>query len=455
MNSTKSTAGRRGVGGQQTTSTSVRRSSRLSNGGSDVEQDHNVAVSAPASKAPVSRRTASSAAAATAIVKAKAHNIPPDLFSPSATSRAAKKGKSRTKPTNKRKISVAATTQASVATMQQQPGTIASGAARPRPKKARASKRRKQQSTSSDDSSNSAASAATEKRRTASIRQPPAPPQKQSQQQQCNSVTPSPIGGPIGLGGVPPSASAVTDGAGMRTPTSTGPSDHFPNEGAAVKEALRVECEHGDAAAGYASSDLLTPTGSRTDEDVSMCADEEHDQAKGSSNQDVRHSHHQYRPPPEGVVDLDLLAIQHMHVRANPLPYHPAEPYCFDTSTAYLAQYGRDYYRNLSDASTHHQRALSALHRKGKSPLNMMSVYGGSGEHSNDSHGSTASSGSVRLPHQSEISVVMRGILVDWLAELKHSFKLVDNTLHLSVKLLDRVLCHWDLEKKMFQCLGW
>ena len=420
-----------------------------------------MAVSAPASKAPASRRTDSSAAAATANVKAKAHNIPPDLFSPSATSRAAKKGKSRTKPTNKRKISVAATTQASsVATMQQQPGTIASGAARPRPKK-RASKRRKKQSTSSDDSSNSAASAATEKRRTTSNRQPPAPPQKQSQQQQCNSVTPSPIGGPIGVGGAPPSASAVTDGAGMRTPSSTGPSDHFPIEGAAVKEALRVECEHGDAAAGYASSDLLTPTGSRTDEDVSMCADEEHDQAKGSSNQDARHSHHQYRPPPEGVVDLDLLAIQHMHVRANPLPYHPAEPYCFDTSTAYLAQYGRDYYRNLSDASTRHQRALSTLHRKGQSPLNMMSVYGGSGEHSNDSHGSTvssgstASSGSVRLPHQSEISVVMRGILVDWLAELKHSFKLVDSTLHLSVKLLDRVLCHWDLEKKMFQCLGW
>jgi hypothetical protein len=238
---------------------------------------------------------------------------------------------------------------------------------------------------------------------------------------------------------------------GICTPSSPR-SDHSPIEGAAVKEALRVESEHGDAAAGYASSDLMTPTGSRT-QDVSMYAEEECQGEEGG--QHVRHSHHQHCPPPEGVVDLDLLAIQHMHVRANPLPYHPAEPYCHDTSTAYLAQYGREFYRSLSDSSIRHHRALSTLHRSGQSPLNMMSIYGGPGEHSNDSHSSTASSRSVRLPHQSEISVVMRGILVDWLAELKHSFKLADNTLHLSVKLLDRVLCYWDLEKKMFQCLGW
>lgn len=449
MNSnSKNSSGRRGVGGQQST-TSVRRSSRLSNGGSDVEHDNSAApTSAPASKAPASRRTAS-ATKSTDKAKAKAlmtHNIPPDLFSPSAST---KKAKGRVRQTNKRKTSAATTAQAGAATMQQQPGTIASATA-PSPKK-RMSKRRKQ-STGDESASTatSAASAATEKRRTTNTRQPPAPPQKQQSQQsqQCNSVTPSPIGGPIGLGGVPPSASAVKDGMG-----SPG-SDHSPIEGAAVKEALRVESEHGDAAAGYASSDLMTPTGSRTGKDVSLYADKGHHQAE-EGGQHVRHTHHQYRPPPEGVVDLDLLAIQHMHVRANPLPYHPAEPYSNDTSTAYLAQYGRDYYRNLSDCSLRHQRALSDLHRRGQSPLNIMSIYGGSGEHSNDSHGSTSSTRSVRLPHQSEISVVMRGILVDWLAELKHSFKLADNTLHLSVKLLDRVLCHWDLEKKMFQCLGW
>lgn len=454
MNSSSmNSSGRRGVGGQQTTTstTSVRRSSRLSNGGSDAEHDNSTAAtSAPASKAPTSRRTASATTSVKAKAKAKTkmtHNIPPDLFSPSAST---KKGKVRVRQTNKRKTSAATTStaQAGAATMQQRPGTIASAGA-PSPTK-RTSKRRKQ-STSDDSASTttSAASAATEKRRTTNTRQPPAPPQKQPQQsQQCNSVTPSPIGGPIGLGGVPPSASAVKDG--LESPGL----DHSPIEGAAVKEALRVESEHGDAAAGYASSDLMTPTGSHAGKDVSINADKEHHAEEGTQH-GVRQTHHQYRPPPEGVVDLDLLAIHHMHVRANPLPYHPAEPYSNDTSTAYLAQYGRDYYRNLSDSSIRQQRALSDLHRSGQSPLNIMSIYGGSGEHSNDSHGSTSSTRSVRLPHQSEISVVMRGILVDWLAELKHSFKLADNTLHLSVKLLDRVLCHWDLEKKMFQCLGW
>ena len=439
-NSSKNSSGRRGVGGQQTTrsTTSVRRSSRLSNGGSDVEHGSGTAAtSAPSSKAPTSRRTASATTSAKAKPKmTHTHNIPPDLFSPSAS---AKKGRGRVRQPNKRKTSAATTAQAGSTTMQRRPGTIESAAAAPSPTK-RTSKRRKQ--SSGDDS-------ASEKRRTTNTRQPPAPPQKQPQQpQQCNSVTPSPIGGPIGLGGVPPSASAVKDG-----PESPG-SDHSPIEGAAVKEALRVESEHGDVAAGYASSDLMTPTGSHTGKDVSIYSDKEHHAEEGTQH-GVRQTHHQYRPPPEGVVDLDLLAIHHMHVRANPLPYHPAEPYSNDTSTAYLAQYGRDYYRNLSDSSIRHQRALSDLHRRGQSPLNIMSIYGGSGEHSNDSHGSTSSTRSVRLPHQSEISVVMRGILVDWLAELKHSFKLADNTLHLSVKLLDRVLCHWDLEKKMFQCLGW
>ena len=55
---------------------------------------------------------------------------------------------------------------------------------------------------------------------------------------------------------------------------------------------------------------------------------------------------------------------------------------------------------------------------------------------------------------QSEISYVMRGILVDWLVELKHSFRLNCSTLHLSVKLLDRILCDMDVKRKNFQCLG-
>jgi len=44
------------------------------------------------------------------------------------------------------------------------------------------------------------------------------------------------------------------------------------------------------------------------------------------------------------------------------------------------------------------------------------------------------------MSRQSEVSVNMRSILVDWLVEVQQSFELVHETLYLAVKLTDRYL---------------
>jgi len=287
------------------------------------------------------------------------------------------------------------------------------------------SKRRKSSSASGATSAPSAAT--TEKRRTTRSRQKQREQRGRKRRDQQLYVTPSPVG-PVPEGICPSSAAIASE------PTSPG-SDHSPIEGATIKEALRAESVHGDTTNGYASPDMMTPTS-----------------PDGGA---IKQGEEEGKPrPPAGVVDLDALAFHHLTLRTNPHPYVPAEPYYVDTTNSFLAQYGSEYHKHLADTAQRHHRALSTAPGNGPTTPNSgpAAVSCGASVTSHGSGGSNASD--AVLPNQSEISVVMRGILVDWLAELKHSFKLNDITLHLSVKVMDRVISIWDLERKMFQCLG-
>ncbi|KAL4281392.1 hypothetical protein GQ457_03G045460 [Hibiscus cannabinus] len=55
---------------------------------------------------------------------------------------------------------------------------------------------------------------------------------------------------------------------------------------------------------------------------------------------------------------------------------------------------------------------------------------------------------------QQEINPSMRGILVDWLVEVSEEYKLVPDTLYLTVSLIDRFLSQNPIEKQRLQLLG-
>ncbi|KAK8602052.1 hypothetical protein V6N13_058285 [Hibiscus sabdariffa] len=55
---------------------------------------------------------------------------------------------------------------------------------------------------------------------------------------------------------------------------------------------------------------------------------------------------------------------------------------------------------------------------------------------------------------QKDITPSMRGILIDWLVEVSEEYKLVPDTLYLTVSLVDRFLSHNFIEKQRLQLLG-
>ncbi|KAK9273034.1 hypothetical protein L1049_017841 [Liquidambar formosana] len=55
---------------------------------------------------------------------------------------------------------------------------------------------------------------------------------------------------------------------------------------------------------------------------------------------------------------------------------------------------------------------------------------------------------------QRDINQIMRGILVDWLVEVSEEYKLVPDTLYLTVNLIDRFLSENYIEKQRLQLLG-
>ncbi|XVE63556.1 hypothetical protein DITRI_Ditri07aG0029800 [Diplodiscus trichospermus] len=55
---------------------------------------------------------------------------------------------------------------------------------------------------------------------------------------------------------------------------------------------------------------------------------------------------------------------------------------------------------------------------------------------------------------QQDITPSMRGILIDWLVEVSEEYKLVPDTLYLTVSLIDRFLSHNVIEKQRLQLLG-
>ena len=58
-------------------------------------------------------------------------------------------------------------------------------------------------------------------------------------------------------------------------------------------------------------------------------------------------------------------------------------------------------------------------------------------------------------PQMTEVTEKMRAYLVDWLAELHFKFKMWQETLHVTVGIIDRFLAmNPDLKKTELQCLG-
>lgn len=55
---------------------------------------------------------------------------------------------------------------------------------------------------------------------------------------------------------------------------------------------------------------------------------------------------------------------------------------------------------------------------------------------------------------QTDINSHMRGILVDWLVEVAEEYKLVSDTLYLSVSYIDRFLSLNSLNRQKLQLLG-
>lgn len=55
---------------------------------------------------------------------------------------------------------------------------------------------------------------------------------------------------------------------------------------------------------------------------------------------------------------------------------------------------------------------------------------------------------------QKDINANMRGILVDWLVEVAEEYKLVSDTLYLSISYIDRFLSSNVLNRQKLQLLG-
>ncbi|XP_057794682.1 cyclin-B2-3 [Salvia miltiorrhiza] len=58
------------------------------------------------------------------------------------------------------------------------------------------------------------------------------------------------------------------------------------------------------------------------------------------------------------------------------------------------------------------------------------------------------------MAHQSDINERMRGILIDWLIEVHYKFELMDETLYLTVNLIDRFLALQPVVRKKLQLVG-
>ena len=55
---------------------------------------------------------------------------------------------------------------------------------------------------------------------------------------------------------------------------------------------------------------------------------------------------------------------------------------------------------------------------------------------------------------QTDVTANMRGILVDWLVEVAEEYKLVSDTLYLTISYIDRFLSSNALNKQKLQLLG-
>lgn len=58
------------------------------------------------------------------------------------------------------------------------------------------------------------------------------------------------------------------------------------------------------------------------------------------------------------------------------------------------------------------------------------------------------------MADQDEINAMMRAILVDWLVEVHMKFKLVPETLYLSISIIDRYCSHVEVERRKLQLVG-
>lgn len=58
------------------------------------------------------------------------------------------------------------------------------------------------------------------------------------------------------------------------------------------------------------------------------------------------------------------------------------------------------------------------------------------------------------IQHQSEVTTNMRAILLDWIFDVHHKFKLNQETLYLTVNLIDRFLSNVNIPKSQLQLLG-
>jgi len=55
---------------------------------------------------------------------------------------------------------------------------------------------------------------------------------------------------------------------------------------------------------------------------------------------------------------------------------------------------------------------------------------------------------------QEDITEKMRSILIDWLIDVHLKFKLEENTLHITVNIIDRFLSNQKINRKKLQLIG-
>ena len=58
------------------------------------------------------------------------------------------------------------------------------------------------------------------------------------------------------------------------------------------------------------------------------------------------------------------------------------------------------------------------------------------------------------MRHQRAINENVRAILVDWIISIHAKFKLLPETLYLTINLIDRYLCFFDVQKRDVQLIG-